>query len=345
MFFANNRLVVVGRQTGLIFVYNTKNGRLISKLDNGLRTGQTFLNDTTFAPDGSAYVTDSVNPVLYRVASNRTGQYELEEFIKFAGTPVTYVNAPGAEGINVNGIAATADGRYLIIGKRNENRLFRVDLKSREIVPVNIPAGMLNTPDGLFLEGNTLYVAQNLPKSIGVVKLSSDFSQAEFERTINHPTFAFPTSVARYKNRLLVVSSQFDTAGSPAAVSGTQPPVVPFWVTEIRERIVTTIPLDFIWTDEQQLEASRERYLTSSELTEMLKLHPVEFIVADPGAPLKRITVDKCYEFWESEVKRHLLSARGKVDRSKLPDEYGYVASEWTGHIEVPIVLLERIHR
>src|SRR5262245_722419 len=44
MFFANDRLVVVGRQTGLIFVYNTKNGRLISKLDNGLRTGQTFLN-------------------------------------------------------------------------------------------------------------------------------------------------------------------------------------------------------------------------------------------------------------------------------------------------------------
>ena len=38
MFFANDRLVVVGRQTGLIFVYNTRNGRLISKLDNGLRT-------------------------------------------------------------------------------------------------------------------------------------------------------------------------------------------------------------------------------------------------------------------------------------------------------------------
>jgi hypothetical protein len=30
-----------------------------------------------------------------------------------------------------------------------------------------------------------------------------------------------------------VVSSQFYTAGSPAAVSGTQPPVVPFWVTEM----------------------------------------------------------------------------------------------------------------
>ena len=83
--------------------------------------------------------------------------------------------------------------------------------------------------------GNTLYVAQNVPKSIAVVKLSSDFAHAELERTIYHPTFAFPTSVARYKDRLLVVSSQFDTAGSPAAVSGTQPPVVPFWVTQIRD--------------------------------------------------------------------------------------------------------------
>jgi sugar lactone lactonase YvrE len=241
MFFADNRLVVVGRQTGLMFVYNTKNGHLISKLDNGLRAGQTFLNDTTFAPDGSAYVTDSINPVLYRLAPTSTGQYQLQEFLKFNGTPVNYVNAPGAEGINVNGIVATADGRYLIIGKRNENALFRVDLESREIVAVNMPAGMLNTPDGLFLEGNTLYVAQNVPKSIAVIKLSSDFSSSELERTISHPTFAFPTSVARYKNRLLIVSSQFDTAGSPAAVSGTQPPVVPFWITEIREMNLFTL--------------------------------------------------------------------------------------------------------
>jgi hypothetical protein len=39
MFFANVRLVVVGRQTGLIFMYNTQNGRLISKLDNAVRCG------------------------------------------------------------------------------------------------------------------------------------------------------------------------------------------------------------------------------------------------------------------------------------------------------------------
>ena len=92
-------------------------------------------------------------------------------------------------------------------------------------------------------------------------------------------------------------------------------------------------------------EGSRERYLTPTDLTDMLKIHPVEFIVADVGAPLKRISVDKCYEFWENEVQRHLLIPHGKVDRSKLPDEYGYLASEWSGRIEVPIVLLEKIHR
>ena len=107
---------------------------------------------------------------------------------------------------------------------------------------------------------------------------------------------------------------------------------------------MTTIPLESIWTDEKQVEASRERYLTATEIAEMLRTHPVEFIVADLGAPLKRIPVDQCYEFWEREVKRHLLNPRGKVDRSKLIDEYGYLASEWSGNIEVPIVLLEKIH-
>jgi sugar lactone lactonase YvrE len=233
MFYANDRLIVVGRQTGLIFVYDTRSGRLISKLDNGLRSGQTFLNDTTFTADGSAYVTDSVNPVLYRVAPTGVGQYELQEFLKFEGTPVKYVKADGPAGININGIVPTADGRYLVIAKRNENALYRVDLKTREVIPIKMLAGMLDTPDGMFLQGRTLYVAQNTPKAVAVVTLSADFTSATLERSIPHPTFAFPTSVALYKDRLLVVSSQFDTAGSPAAVTGTQPPVVPFWVTEI----------------------------------------------------------------------------------------------------------------
>lgn len=233
MSFKDGRLVVAGRQTGLIFVYNTVDGRLVAKLDTGRREGQTFLNDAAFAPDGSAYVTDSIDPVLYRLAPTETGGYELQQFLRFEGAPLQYASAPGAPGINVNGIVATADGRFLIIGKRNENALYRVEIATRAVVPLALPAGALQTPDGLFLRGTTLYVAQNLPKSVAVVELAKDFSSGRVVRSISHPTFAFPTSVARFGNKLLVVSAQFDTAGSPAAVSGTQPPVVPFWVTEI----------------------------------------------------------------------------------------------------------------
>jgi sugar lactone lactonase YvrE len=234
LFYAQDRLIVLGRQSGQIFVYDTKSGRLITRLHNGLQgTDQTFLNDVTFAPDGSAYVTDSVNPVLWRVKPVNGGStYVLEEFLRFEGTPITYIKAPGAAGINVNGIVVTADGRYLILAKRNENRLFRLDLKYREVTQNEMRPGMLNTPDGMFLQGQTLYVAQNIPKAVAVVKLSENFSRAALERNIPHPTFAFPTAVARHQNKLLVVSSQFDTKGSPAAVTGPNEPVLPFWVSE-----------------------------------------------------------------------------------------------------------------
>src|SRR4029078_8597679 len=109
LFYARDRLIVLGRQSGQIFVYDTKTGRLVTRLHNGLQgTDQTFLNDVTFAPDGSAYVTDSVNPVLYRVKPvNRGRRYELEEFVSFKNTPVTYIKAAGAPGINLNGIVVT----------------------------------------------------------------------------------------------------------------------------------------------------------------------------------------------------------------------------------------------
>ncbi|MFD0413799.1 SMP-30/gluconolactonase/LRE family protein [Streptomyces sp. NPDC127108] len=231
--FAGGRLVVAGRQTGQIFVYDTRTARLVSRLDTGLRAGQTFLNDVAIAPDGSAYVTDSVAPVLWRAKPRGTG-YDLEKFMDFTGTPVRYVSAPGAPGINVNGIAADPSGRHLVIGKRNENALYRVDIAQRRVTPVTTPSGTLNTPDGLVLRGRTLYVVQNQPGSVKSLALAADLGSARALKDTAHSTFAFPTGAAVHKGRLLVVNSQFNTLGSPAAVSGTTPPKLPFWVSELR---------------------------------------------------------------------------------------------------------------
>ena len=74
---------------------------------------------------------------------------------------------------------------------------------------------------------------QNTPSAVKVLRLSRDYTTAAVRGTITDPSFAFTTGAALYRNRLLVVSSQFDTLGSPAAVSGTTPPTLPFWVSEV----------------------------------------------------------------------------------------------------------------
>lgn len=120
-------------------------------------------------------------------------------------------------------------------------------------------------------------------------------------------------------------------------------------------RIVTRIPLDTLWDEEGEVAATRSRSLSQSDLTEMLRKYsdltemlrkyPVEFYVADMGHSLRRVEVHKCYSFWKSEVKAHLVNdPDGKIILENYPGEYAYLASEWSGEIQVPIVLLEKRH-
>ena len=91
----------------------------------------------------------------------------------------------------------------------------------------------MTTPDGLVLRGRTVSVVQNTPSAVKVLRLSGDYTSAAVRGTITDPSFAFTTGAAVHRDRQLVVSSQFDTLGSPAAVSGTAPPTLPFWVSEV----------------------------------------------------------------------------------------------------------------
>jgi hypothetical protein len=230
--YAGRRLAVAGRQTGKAFVYGARSGRPIGRMRTGLPPESTWLNHVALGARGDAYFTDSRAPVLWRARRTRAG-YRLQRFLDFTGTPVRYRTSPGAEGINVNGIGASADGQDLVIGKRNDNALFHVDVRSRRVRRVALPAGAVTTPDGLVLRGRTLYVVQNAPSAVKVLRVSRDHTTAAVRRTITDPSFAFTTGAAAYRDRLLVVSSQFDTLGSPAAITGTVPPKLPFWVSEV----------------------------------------------------------------------------------------------------------------
>ena len=111
----------------------------------------------------------------------------------------------------------------------------------------------------------------------------------------------------------------------------------------MKEKIVTRIPLTELWNADGRVEAARERFLDLDQLKGMLSQFPVEFVVANPGHPLKWIPVAECFDFWKSEVKPHLAST-DKFLLENFPEEYAYVASEWSGELQIPVVLLEMHH-
>jgi Cu-Zn family superoxide dismutase len=198
------RLWIAGRTTGRVFVYDVASGNLIRAFETP-RTAATLINDVTVTGD-AAYFTDSFRPTLFRVplASGSVG--EIEPWLDFGGTPVRYRG-----GFNLNGIAATADGRYLITVQFNTGKLYRIDTETREITEVDLGGERLGTGDGLLLDGWTLYVVRESPAQIVPVELSEDFASGQVGETFSDPSLRFPTTIAKYDDRLLVVNSQLNT--------------------------------------------------------------------------------------------------------------------------------------
>jgi Cu-Zn family superoxide dismutase len=198
------RLFISGGDTGRIFVYDTESADLIRRLD-APDAKATFLNDVAVTPEGRAYFTDSLRPVLFQVTSTGDRVGEAEPWLNFEGTPAEY-----EEGFNLNGIDATEGGRYLVAVQSNTGELFRIDTKSKEVVEIDLGGETLASGDGLLLDGRTVYVVRNEQELIVPVKLSGDYISGEVGEPFTDPSFAFPTIIAKTDGRLLVVNSQFD---------------------------------------------------------------------------------------------------------------------------------------
>jgi WD40 repeat protein len=198
------RLFIAGGETGRIFVYDTESADQIRRLDTP-DAEATFLNDVAVTPDGDAYITDSIRPILFRVTSTRGGAGEAEPWLNFEGTPAEY-----EEGFNLNGIDATEDGRYLVAVQSNTGELFRIDPESKEVDEIDLGGETLVNGDGLLLDGRTVYVVRNEQELIVPVKLSGEYISGEVGEAFTDPSFAFPTTIAKTDGRFLVVNSQFD---------------------------------------------------------------------------------------------------------------------------------------
>jgi len=199
---AHNRLFVAGGGTGVLAVYNLTSGALLAQVPLA-SPGATFLNDVAVTRDG-VWVTDSVNPVLYFVATG-DGTYDQVRTVPLSGPAA---DTSGA--FNVNGIAATPDGKTLIVAHSALAAVIAVDPATGDSTTIDLGGASLPNVDGILLDGPRLWVVQNFSNQVSEVRLAPDYLSGAIVGVIASPDFRIPTTVARHGNDLAVVNARFD---------------------------------------------------------------------------------------------------------------------------------------
>ena len=151
---AGGRLVVAGGPTGQAFLYDLRTGVDLGAVALATTPGPTFINDVALTSD-AAWFTDSNRAVLYRLPLLPGGGI---------GTPeVLVLSGPGAAlpgPFNLNGIAATPDGRTLVVVHSALASLFTVDPNTGATAAIDVGQQVPNG-DGILMSGRRLWVVQN----------------------------------------------------------------------------------------------------------------------------------------------------------------------------------------
>jgi len=204
------RLWVAGARTGSMHVVDIATGERLARFTTP--EGPWLINDVALTQD-AAYFTDTLRPVLWRVARDAIADAALEPWLSFEGTALQYGEEP-----NLNGIVATPDGRYLIVVLMKTGRLFRIDIHTREIAAIDTGASALDGGDGLALIDQRLFLVRQWSGEVVALDLSADMSTAVEAKRIKPTELAWPATVAVRGDRLIVANSQLNRRGSGDAV-------------------------------------------------------------------------------------------------------------------------------
>ncbi|WP_371657533.1 SMP-30/gluconolactonase/LRE family protein [Streptomyces sp. NBC_00280] len=220
------RLIVAGGATGKVFVYDTRTRVLLHVFDTG-RT-DVFLNDVALAPDGDAYISDSVHPALWHISAaelkNKRVQQPLNVGVDLSRSPMVY-----DDGFNGNGLVVTGDGRYVLLADYNDYAFYRVDTITHKVVPIDLDGAKGISGDGLLLQGHTLTAVTELDHpegQIATLELSHDYTRAKLVRTVHGHGMHSPSTAAFDGHDLLIVNFQFQIAD----------PHLPFNVVRVHAR-------------------------------------------------------------------------------------------------------------
>lgn len=203
-------LFVAGGETGYAYIYDAETGANVAEIQ--LTTLPSFINDVVITQD-AAYFTNSFQPILYRVPLTRNGELPAVPVVEEIPLGGDYQFTAGA--FNANGIAATPNGKTLIIVNSTEGALYNVDPATGVATRVDLGTGSVPNGDGILLRGKTLYVVQNRLNQVAVIELNSDFTAGTIETLITSPLFRVPTTIAAFGNSLYVVNARFGTPPTP----------------------------------------------------------------------------------------------------------------------------------
>ena len=203
---AHGLLFVAGGPTGQAYVYDLDTGAPVANYQ--LTTGPAFINDVAVTRTGAWFTNSNAAELYFVPATGRsTGPVRT--------LALTGPAADTSGQFNSNGIAATADGRRLLVAHSGQGAVNIVDPvagASRTVAGVDAP-----DVDGILLEGRTLWAVQNFSNQISQFQVSGDLSSGSLTKVVRSDAFQVPTTVARFGDRLAVVNAKFDTGLPPTA--------------------------------------------------------------------------------------------------------------------------------
>lgn len=172
-----------------------------------------FLNDLVVTRQ-ALYVTDSFADQLWTVPLGAAGQPTGD------ATPIPLSGdvelvTDGDLPLNLNGIDATPNGRWLVAAHTSLGVLYRIDPATGVTTTIDLGGAAVASADGILLQGRTLYVVQNFLNQVAVVDLDPAMASGQVVDTITSEGFRVPTAVARAGNRLYLVNARFDEAFPP----------------------------------------------------------------------------------------------------------------------------------
>jgi DNA-binding beta-propeller fold protein YncE len=208
-----DRLYVAAGFTGQAFAYDASSGALLASWQLA-PAGTALINDVAIAGN-DVWFTDSFNPVLYRLPLGSRGALPAAD--GFETVPLTGDFEFVEDFVigNANGIAATEDGKRLIVVNSESGALYVVDPRTGAATAIDLGGDALFGGDGILLNGRTLHVVLGDIDAIAVLELSPDLTSGTIVQTLTHPALDFPSTIARFGPALYAVNARFDVEPTP----------------------------------------------------------------------------------------------------------------------------------